>query len=160
MRNLFWAILFVSLGACQTTVTEECDCIVPITLSGRWYFVGYAKADGISEKDTINKHPYNTFIDFDAVSKKVEGIITENTFKANYNFLVRENDFRGNDLSFEDLIKTTLAIDTDKTAFEEKFVTQLSKTTNFDVKDSGHLLLYQKFPNPVEVMVFKVFPNK
>ncbi len=52
MRKLFWAILLASSGACQTTVTEECDCIVPLTLSGRLYFLGDAKAAGVSEIDT------------------------------------------------------------------------------------------------------------
>lgn len=149
----FLLLLFILISCKRTGV--NCECVPPKTLGGNWYFVGYVKADKISINEVKPQHPFETYIQLDEMTKKMEGKMAVNLISANYIFLNRTNDYRGNDLIFNQLGATKIAVTDSQGAFELLFFEKLLKVTSYEITNEGNLLLYDKKPNTDETMIFR-----
>lgn len=153
MKSLVIIFVFLLFG-CETI--KDCSCAPPITLQGRWTFIGFAKADNIKITETKPQHPFETFIQFDnADGQRIEGRMAVNLISGNYTFLDRTDDFRGNDLLFKQLGSTKIAVTEAQGVFEQKFFSQMNLVTSYEISKEGVLLLFDKKPNTNETMVFR-----
>jgi META domain len=155
MKILSIILIFV-IFSCKNVIEEECSCIAPITLQGRWNFIGFVKADGIIITETKVQHPFNSFIQFDNTDgQKMSGRMAINLISGNYTFLDRTNDFRGNDLQFQQLGGTKIAVTQEQGIFEQQFFNQMNLVTSYEITKEGVLLLYDRRPNTNETMIFR-----
>lgn len=121
---------------------------------GYWNFMGYAKADNIGINQSMAVHPYASFLEFEA-DGKVNGRAAVNLIYASYEKLDRTDDYRGNDLKINGGLSTKIAVTPTQATFEDKFVQHLAQVSSYRVFDSEVLVLYLKYPNPTESLIFR-----
>lgn len=152
----FSVILIILTFSCNNLDIEECSCIARSTLQGRWNFIGFAKADSIKITETKPQHPFETYIQFDNTNgQRIEGRMAVNLISGNYTYLDRKDDFRGNDLQFQQLGGTKIAVTQEQGIFEQKFFNQMALVTSYEITKDGILLLFDKRPNTNETMIFR-----
>ncbi len=157
-KIFLFLVVVIFLYSCKRTEVD-CDCVAPNTPTGRWYFIGYVKADNISTTETKAKYPFNAYIEFDQNERKMEGKMAVNLITANYKFENRTDDFRGNDLTFQQLGSTKIAVTDSQGIFEQIFFENLLRVTSYEITKEGNLLLFDKKPNTNETMIFRKQDN-
>ncbi len=151
----FLLVFFLIISCKRTGI--NCECVPPKVLNGNWYFVGYVNTDKITINEIKPQHPFDTYLLFDEKTKTMEGKMAVNLISANYNYLDRTNDYRGNDLTFNQLGSTKIAVTDTQGAFELLFFEKLLKISSYEITNDGNLLLFDKKPNSSETMVFKKY---
>jgi heat shock protein HslJ len=154
MKTTAVILIFMAFISCQNQQLAHISPENTADIVGHWQFMGYAKADGITESQSKPIHPFDTFLEFDK-NGKVSGRAAINLIYADYSIVNRIDDFRGNDLNISGGISTKIAVNQEQGDFEGKYDCHLDRITSYKIVNNNVLVLYEKYPNPVEALIFR-----